>query len=386
MTGEDTYGYTPVHKAFILADVYGIGYDEERARQPRVRLGVIGAGGVAQSKYFPAVARLRAIWEPVEIVAFAEPRLDQARKVQEIYGGRSYTQYEAMLQHEDLDAVLVLGPDDLHPEHTIAALQSGCHVLVEKPIARSLVAAGGMCRMADQRGLILMTVATMRYMPPYRRARRFIDEGPVTDPAMFSGKFNLGYDYVDLLESGTIHLFDVTRYLMGDVKTVHAIGVNRYAANRHGYPLDNAIASFDFASGAIGSVYTSCSALSFKPWTRVEVYANHAWLAVEDNWELLLYEGEVTPALSWKPAPPNTLLFDEEFGGFMGLIENFIQCIRGAETPIVTGWDGYRAYEFLTATQLSFARHESVSLPLEAVSADTEALEWRRTSGNIPTG
>lgn len=376
MTGEDTYGHTPVHKAFVLGDVYGIGYDDQRARRPRIRLGVIGAGGVAQSKYFPAVARLRAVWEPIEIVAFAEPRLDHARKVQEIYGGRGYADYEEMLKQEELDGVLVLGPDDLHRDHTLAALQSGCHVLVEKPIARSLTAARGMCAMADERGLILMTVATMRCMPPYRRAHAFIDHGPVTTPAMFTGKFNLGYDYVDLLESGTIHLFDLARYLMGDVTSVHALGVNRYHGNRQAYPLDNAVASFQFASGAIGAVSTSSSALSLKPWTRVEVYGNHAWLAVEDNWELLLYAGEESPTQSWKPAPPNTLLFDEEFGGFIGLIENFVQAIRGVESPVVTGWDGYRAYELLTATQLSLARRTAVMLPLDAGSVDAEVAEW----------
>jgi predicted dehydrogenase len=252
---------------------------------------------------------------------------------------------------------------------------------VEKPIARSLVSAGTMCKVADERELTLMTVATMRFIPPYRRACRFINEGPVSNPALYSGKFNLGYDYVDLLESGTIHLFDVTRYLMGDVKTTHGIGVNRYGANRHGYPIDNAVVSFEFASGAVGAIYTSSSALSLKPWTRVEVYGNHAWLAVEDNWELLLYEGEEKPAQSWRPAPSNTLLFDEEFGGFMGLIENFIQVVRGAEAPVVTGWDGYRAYELLAATQLSFARGESVSLPLDAKSADAEVVEWVQEVG-----
>ncbi len=387
--GDDTYGHTPARQALLLGDVYGIGYDEQRAQRPPLRLGVIGAGGVAQSKYFPAVARLRAIWEPIEIVAFAEPRREQARKVQAIYGGRSYTDYREMLKQEELDGVLVLGPDELHPEHTLAALQSNCHVLVEKPIARSLADAHRMCTLADHLGLILMTVATMRCMPPYRRARGLIEHGPVSAPAMFAGKFNLGYDYVDLLEGGTIHLFDLARYLMGDVTSVHALGINRYHGSRHGYPIDNAIASLQFASGAIGAVYTSSSALSFKPWTRVEVYGNHAWLAVDDNWELLLYDGEERPAQSWKPAPPNTLLFDEEFGGFMGLIENFCGAIRGVEAPVATGWDGYRAYELRTATVLSLARGDSVSLPLDGEPADAEAGEWLRvaepsTHGDTP--
>src|SRR5438552_6919892 len=120
---DDTYGHTPIRKAFDLGDVYGIGHDEERAARRKIRLGIIGAGGVAQSKYFPAVARLRMIWEPIEIAAFAEPRQDHARKIQGIYGGNIYADYRKMLAQEELDGVIVLGPDDLHAEHTLASLE-----------------------------------------------------------------------------------------------------------------------------------------------------------------------------------------------------------------------------------------------------------------------
>ena len=79
---------------------------------------------------------------------------------------------------------------------------------------------------------------------------------------------------------------------------------------------------------------------------------------------------------------PNTLLFDEEFGGFMGLIENFLQAIRGAEVPLVTGWDGLRAYELLVACELSLARHgETINLPLDLAAADVEAHAWLAAHG-----
>lgn len=378
---EDTYGHTPVHKAFDLLDVYGIGYDEARAGRTAVRLGIIGCGGVAQSKYFPAAARLRMIWEPVEIAAFAEPREDHARKVQAIYGGRWFADYRQMLRDVELDGVLVLGPDDLHREHTLASLEAELHVVVEKPMARSLVDARQMCEAAEKRGLKLMTVANKRYSPPYRRAKQAIDDGPVRSPALFVGKFNLGYAYVDLFESGTIHLFDLARYLMGDVAAVSAVGVDRYSKNRRKYPVDNAAATLEFASGAIGTLYTSASALSLKPWERVEVYGDHAWLCVEDQHELVVYDSEEGPAKSWRTVIPNTLLFDEEFGGYMGLIENFAQVIRGNEQPLVTGWDGYRAFEILRAMQLSLIHWTRIALPLDPQQADAEALAWLQSSG-----
>ena len=375
---EDTYAHSPIKKMFDLADVYGVGYDEERASQKLVRLGIIGAGGVAVSKHIPAIMRLRTIWEPVELVAISRRDERAGKHIEKMYGCRWYRDYTEMLDKETLDGVLVLGPDELHAEHGIACIEKNIPVLVEKPITRSLVHSDRMCRLADERQVPIMTVSNKRYSPPYRRAKRFVEEGPVNDPAMFAGKFNLGYDYIDLFESGTIHLFDLTRYFMGDVKTVYAVGLNKYHRNLRPYPIDNAMVSFEFTSGAVGQLYTSSTALSLKPWERVEIYANKSWLAVEDQCELILYDSEEGGAKSWRPVVPNTLIFDEEFGGFMGLIENFLQVIRGKEKPVVTGWDGHRAYELDVASHLSIARREPISLPLDPASADEECGQWLR--------
>jgi predicted dehydrogenase len=126
----------------------------------------------------------------------------------------------------------------------------------------------------------------------------------------------------------------------------------------------------------VGSIYSSATALSFKPWERVEVYGNKNWLSVEDQYELILYDTEEGPEKHWTPVIPNTLIFDEEFGGFMGMIENFLQVIRGAEEPIVTGWDGYKAYEMNVAAHLSMKRGAVIELPLDPEDADQEAQEW----------
>lgn len=373
---EDTYGHTPMKKAFELADVYGVGYDEERASHKKVRLAIIGAGGVTQSKHLPAIWRLRTIWEPVEVLAIAKRNERDGRKISELYGCRWYADYKELLDQEELDGVIVATPDDLHHEHTLACLERNLPVLVEKPITRSLAHAEELCRVADEKNLPLMTVSNKRYSPPYRRAKRFITDGPITYPALYVGKFNLGYDYVWLLEQGTIHIFDITRFLMGDVASLYAVGVNQYDRNQLNYPIDNIAITLTFTSGAVGSIYTSATALSFKPWERVEVYANKSWLAVEDQYELILYDSEEGPAKHWTPIIPNTLIFDEEFGGFVGLIENFLQVIRGNEQPIVSGWDGYHAYEINVATHLSMSRGEPVSLPLDPVAADDELKAW----------
>jgi predicted dehydrogenase len=243
---EDTYGHTPYKRAFELADVYGVGYEEERARRKPLRVGIIGAGGVTQSKHLPAIWRLRTLWEQVEVPAVVKRNERDGRKVADLYGCRWYADYHDMLVNEELDGVIVASPDDLHYEHTMACLERGLHVLVEKPITRSLVQSEEMCKEADDKGLVLMTVANKRYSPPYRRAKKFVDQGPVSNPAMYVGKFNLGYDYVWILEQGTIHIFDITRYLMGDISQVYALGVNKYDRNKLGYPVDNINITLEF--------------------------------------------------------------------------------------------------------------------------------------------
>jgi predicted dehydrogenase len=68
----------------------------------------------------------------------------------------------------------------------------------------------------------------------------------------------------------------------------------------------------------------------------------------------------------------NTLLFDEEFGGYLPQLEHFLQVVRGDEQPSVTPMDGYRAVELITATHLAMASGEAVPLPLDANQADAE--------------
>ena len=370
---EETYGHSPVCKMFDQGDVYGVAYDETRAARKVVRLGLIGAGGVAVSKYLPAVKRLQSIWEPVEVAAFCRPEEREGRHIEKTWGGRWYRDHETMLTREALDAVLVLSPNERHAEHAVACVERGLPTLVEKPFTTSLADGEHLVRLAEERGVPLMTVANKRFSPPYRLAKKFVAEGPVQDPALFSGKFNLGYDYVfRMLEAGTIHLLDLARFFMGDVAAVRSFGLNKYGRGLGRYPFDNAVASLEFASGSVGEIHTISSALSLKPWERVEIYGNKAWLAVEDQWELRLYDSEEGPAKFWRPAFPNTLLFDEEFGGFMGLIEHFLQVARGVEKPLVTGRDGFRACELAAAILLSLGRRESVRLPLDITSADRE--------------
>ena len=143
---EDTYGHSPVKKMFELGDVYGVGYDEQRASRKPLRLGIIGCGGVALSKHIHAIMRLKTIWEPVELTAICRRNEKVGRHIEKMYGVKWYSDYKELIKNHELDGMLVLSNDDFHFEHTMACLEAGIAVLVEKPITRSLVHSWQLCQ------------------------------------------------------------------------------------------------------------------------------------------------------------------------------------------------------------------------------------------------
>lgn len=381
---DDTFGHTPLRQMMAGEDVYGIARDGTRAGRRLVRLAIVGAGGIVQAKYLPAITRLRTLWEPVEVTAIADPDEPQGRKIQDIYGARWYADHRKMLAREAVEGVLVASPDRLHAEHASDVIERHLPVLVEKPFTTSLVRGAALCRQAEQEQVSLLAVANLRFCPSHRHARKLISTGIVPDPGLFVAKMNIGYPYVDLLEDATVHLFDLARFYMGDAEWVWA-GADRHTPGRRGYPFAHGGISLRFGSGAVGMLATTSRALSLKPWQRVEIYGDGAWLAVDDLYELTVYDDEEGPTKSWRPVLTNTLLFDEEFGGYTGTMEHFLDVIRGASPPMITGDDGYRACELVAASHLAMAAGTKVTLPLDPERADHEVGELRRRAARIDT-
>lgn len=380
---DDTFGHTPLSQMMAGEDVYGIAQDAQRADRRPVHIAIIGAGGIVQSKYLPAITRLRTLWEPVQVVAVADPNETQGRKVEQIYGARWYADHWQMLEREVIDGVLVASPDGLHAEHASDAVGHGLPTLVEKPFTTSLTRGAALWRQAERERIPLLAVANLRFSPAHRRARQLITAGTIPDPGLLVAKMNIGYPYVDLLEDVTVHLFDLARFYMGDVESV-AADADRHTPGNRGYPFAHGGISVRFQSGAVGMLSTTSRALSLKPWQSVEVYGDRAWLSIDDLYELTLYDDEQGPTKSWRPVLTNTLLFDEEFGGYTGLMQHFIDVIRGDAAPLVTGGDGYRACELVAASHLAIASGARITLPLEPERADHEVAGIRRRAAGAP--
>jgi predicted dehydrogenase len=196
---------------------------------------------------------------------------------------------------------------------------------------------------------------------PWRRAERSASlKGPAT---LFSGKFTLGYPYVNLLEGGAVHLLDLMVWLMGPVSRLHARGVHDGDGR-----LLSAVISASFASGAIGSLVTSAAGLSFKLWERVEVFGCNAFLLIDDQFETTLFDDETGPAKSWRPSVPNTLMFDEEFGGYVGQLENVLDAVRGLAPLGSSGFDGAAAVGLIEATRRSIEAGAEIDIARDGLA------------------
>jgi predicted dehydrogenase len=356
-------GHTPYEAAFGRADVYDVNGTAERGAKRPLSIAIAGCGGVAQAKWIPAIRRLQTIGEPLAIAGVVDPDEARRQKAASLCAAPAFATLPELLAKTRADIVLVLSSDDFHVPLAQQAIERGVACLVEKPLARTHGEAWSLARLAEERGVLLAAVANKRFSPPYAQAKALVDAGALkSQPTIFTGKFTLGYPYVDLLEGGTVHLLDLLLWFMGPVARLSARGTFR----DNGL-LESAVVSFGFVSGAIGTIMTSAAGLSFAPWERVEIFGRNAFLVVDDQFELTLHDGEAGPARSWRPSMPNTLMFDESFGGYSGLLENVLDSFRGLATLGSSGRDGAAAIALIDAIRMSLERGAEIDLSIEGL-------------------
>src|SRR5512141_1875747 len=142
----------------------------------KLRVGIIGIGAYAASMHVP---ELRAT-NRAEVVAACrrDPKL-LALTQQELDIPEVYTDWREMLAQSALDAVVVSTPHNLHVEPTLAALERGLHVLLEKPIATSVADARAIVEATRKSDRVVMVGTNRRGMPAWRAIKRVLAEGRI---------------------------------------------------------------------------------------------------------------------------------------------------------------------------------------------------------------
>ena len=131
-----------------------------------VKVGIVGCGGIANGKHLPAIKNLGN----VKIIAFCDIVKERAEKAAKEFGedgARVYSDYNEMLQKEgaEMEVVHVLTPNSSHSPIAVAALESGRHVMCEKPMAKDVAGAKTMLEAAKKTGKILSIGYQNRYSP-----------------------------------------------------------------------------------------------------------------------------------------------------------------------------------------------------------------------------
>lgn len=312
-----------------------------------LNLGMIGCGGISGAHVNgwntlaqKGKARIVATADIVE--ARAKERATQLSAVD------YYTNYEEILERDDIDAVHIMLPHYLHMEATVKAAEHGKHVLCIKPMARNLQEGRQMLQACKENNVLLAIGHMSRFKTEYIKTRELIDKGVLGK--MFLVRIMYGFypglkDFhykKDLIGGGVListgtHVIDLMNWFAGDTKKVSYAG-NSLIRGLEGE--DTAVMTLEFVNGAVGVLVSSWA-------TRAGM--EHFWLHGSDG--VLTTEGGVRfIANDGKVTEFEALPVD----AFAKKIEHFIDCLN-SNTPstIISGEDGYKSLEVAVAAYKS---------------------------------
>lgn len=144
--------------------------------EKKVKIGIVGCGGIANGKHMPSLKKL----DDVEMVAFCDIIRERAEKAAEEYGAegaRVYEDYKEMLAKEDLDVVHVCTPNNAHAPISIAAMEADCHVMCEKPMAKTVEQARAMLDAYKRTGKKLTIGYQNRFMAKNQYLKKACERG-----------------------------------------------------------------------------------------------------------------------------------------------------------------------------------------------------------------
>jgi predicted dehydrogenase len=255
-------------RTFILAGASAAAAQTESPK--KLRIAIVGTGHRAWAH----IQVLKALPE-FEIVALADPTPQNLDHAASLIGAKTatYSDYKKMLaERNDLDGIIVITPNFLHAEVTVAALSRGINVLSEKPMATSVDDANRMIAAAEKSGKVLQIGQQNRFNPLYVKMNEIVRAGEIGDIKFVTGSifrgdwYALSWKYPDaktqtptnwrflshttgssLMEDG-IHEIDVLHGMINSqVTRVYASGGNNVYMNRE--TIDHAGLVIDYANG-----------------------------------------------------------------------------------------------------------------------------------------
>ena len=339
-----------------------------------MHLGLIGAGNISGTH-----ARAAAAIDGVRVAAVCGRTRDAAERLAREYGAAPYDDLERFLDHRPLDAVAIGTPSGLHAAHGIAAAARGLHVLVEKPIDVTTDAADRLIAAAARAGVTLGVIFQDRLRPDVRRLKAMIDGGrlgaPVLaaaavrwyrPPAYYAASRWRGTRALDgggaLMNQG-VHTVDLLLHLCGPVRRV----TGRTATRLHAIEVeDTAVATLEFASGAIGTIEAATSAYPGYP-RRIELTGSNGTVRLEGD-AIAAIDLRDEPRMSRPSVEPSAAAASPvvaDASAHQAVFEDFVAAVAARRPPMCDGRSARPSVAVIEAIYESSRRGSAIDVAPE---------------------
>ena len=321
-----------------------------------LRTAVIGAGSLGRQH-----ARIHATLAAEgssEFVSVCDINEDTARKVSEERNTEWTTNWSDLIGRIDTASIAV--PTESHCEIACGLLQAGIHVLVEKPISRTLEEADRMIRAAEQGNAILQIGHLERFNPALVALRPHVRK-PVYFEIHRVGEFTARSLDIDVVLDLMIHDLDIVQWLVGEdveVTNIHAVGI-AILTNR----VDAANARLEFSSGAVANI--TASRVGTEKIRKMRFFQPHDYVAVDYVTKRASVSSLEPPTASgmWPGVHVKHLdIIDVE--PLRAEIVSFFESAKNGGAPAVSGIEGRNALSLALRTLeriRAHAEHPGVS-------------------------
>lgn len=294
----------------------------------RVRVGLVGAGSIAQVAELPALAARNDV-AVVGLVTRSPERA--AYNLSRWPIEKAYPTVDEMVAQGNLDALFVLTPKHDHTRFVMAGLEAGLDVFCEKPLASSIDEAASMAQLAERYERVLMVGFNRRYADVYVRAREVFTES--APQFVVAQKNRAGTEYRATLENA-IHMVDLLRWFCGEAVTVHAEAIATDPYHEEGL---SALMTFD--SGARGVLVAARCAGEWDE--RLEAYGNGSTVRVVAPDSVSITCGGTTQLIETRPRALGWAQATETMG-FAAEVDHFLECVTTRRQPRTSGQDAVR--------------------------------------------
>lgn len=325
---------------------------------PNTTVLVVGCGSIGKRH-----ARLLTEVPQVDVLVCDTLEANLQAALEEAPGSRGFSDYEAALAEEP-DAVFVCTPNHLHRPMAVAALQAGCHVMCEKPIADTLENAEAIARAAADADTMLQVGYSLRSHNGLRRLRELVEAGAcgniIGGRAMVGTYFTLmcaTTDYRFREENALIidytHLLDYMRLLVGPIERISA--ESAVLGDLPMMPTPNVFSAIlTHESGAISQFHADY--VQHPQRSMTEIFGDERVLEYDwQHYELRIYDRD-------RPGYEVERVITGRDDIYRTQIAEFLEAIHGDMTPICTAEEGVAALRAAMAAVKSAKEHRSVAL------------------------